>query len=86
MDIQCGCSNEIWVFSDCSNAFICSEESAEPGESEGDVVSCPEGQVVDVDLTVPPFVIRCTDQVEKCPGTTRYPTDYVGLGLGCFVS
>lgn len=65
--IDCGCGNEIWVFSECSNAFVCREE----GSTQGEVISCPDGEIVDIDLSVPPFDIKCTDQVEKCPGESE---------------
>ena len=41
---------------------------SDTGENEGEVRSCPPGLIVEIDLTVPPFEIKCTDQVEKCPG------------------
>lgn len=71
LNVMCGCENELWVNSDCDNAFFCT--AANPGDqrNEGFFVSCPAGQVIDLGVWNPDGY-QCTEETDRCPGQSYH--------------
>merc|ERR1711884_473290 len=65
----CGCAGEVWMTPDCRELYICEKAASGPDfEFEGDIFSCPEGQLVSVEFGEE-ITYQCVDETleTSCP-------------------